>query len=289
VGQAGVLVRSHDEIVEQVRLQVKEGVDLIKVSGSSDAAVSGLPIDGAAFSSEEFETIAQEAHRLNRHCTVHARSAEAVLLAARAGFDWIMHASFISDEGIDAVLEGDIPIVPALTLLHNILESADGRPSRTIDLIKREIDSASENLRRAHDRGVTILSGSETGWSLVPYGEWHAKEMELLVTHIGLSPLEAIASGTSRAAVTVPSWSHEIGRLVPGYLADLLVVEGDPSKDIRILQQPSKRRMVIKGGREVDVSLRPDRSTIFPYEKHHLYLDGNFVFDEESGKGTVVR
>ena len=159
-GQAGVLVRSPTEIVEQIRVQVKDGVDLVKVSGSSDAVVSGQPIDGAAFTDEEFALVAAEVHRLNRKCTVHARSGESVLGAACAGFDWIMHASFITDEGIDALLARDIPIVPVLTLLSNLLAASEGRESRTVDLVKRELDAATENLtrrartRRPHARGI---------------------------------------------------------------------------------------------------------------------------------------
>ncbi len=287
-GQAGVLVRSPTEIVEQVRVQVKDGVDLVKVSGSSDAVVSGQPIDGAAFTNEEFALVAAEVHRLNRKCTVHARSGESVLGAARAGFDWIMHASFITDEGIDAVLARDIPIVPVLTLLSNLLAASEGRESRTVDLVKRELDAATENLTRAHERGVRMLAGSESGWSLVPYGQWHAKELELLVTHVGLSPMEAIVAGTSAAGITVPRWSHEIGQLTPGYLADLLVVEGDPTRDIRVLQQPSRRRMVMQGGRTIDLGGQRERTTVHPFEKHHLYLDGRLMFDEETGQGVVA-
>jgi imidazolonepropionase-like amidohydrolase len=286
-GQAGVLVRSPGDIVEQVRLQVKDGVDLVKVSGSSDVVVSGQPIEGAAFTDDEFALIASEVHRLNRKCTVHARSGESVLGAARAGFDWIMHASFITDEGIDAVLSRDIPIVPVLTLLSNMLTASEGRESRTVELVKRELDAAAENLSRARERGVRIIAGSESGWSLVPYGQWHAKELELLVTHVGMSPLEAIVAGTSAASVTVPQWAHEVGQLTPGYLADVLVVEGDPTRDIRVLQHPSRRRMVMQGGRRIDPDGQRERTMVHPFEKHHMYLDGRLMYDEETGRGLV--
>src|SRR5262249_3115497 len=99
-GQAGVLVKNRDDIVEAIRLQVKDGVDAIKVSGSSDSAVFDDPLEGAAFRPEEFELIAEETHRLGRVCTVHARSRDSVFYAAQAGFDWIMHASYIDDRGI---------------------------------------------------------------------------------------------------------------------------------------------------------------------------------------------
>ena len=127
-GQAGVLVKSRDEIVEEIRLQAKDGVDCIKVSGSSDLAIANAPVGGAAFTAEEFNLMAAEAHRLQRKCTVHARSGEATRLAAAAGFDWIMHASFIDDAGIELCLKNGIAIVPTLTLLANIRIRVGGVP-----------------------------------------------------------------------------------------------------------------------------------------------------------------
>ena len=133
-----------------------------------------------------------------------------------------------------------------------------------------------------------MLAGSESGWSLVPYGQWHAKELELLVTHVGLSPMEAIVAGTSAASITVPRWGTRSGNSTPGYLADLLVVEGDPTRDIRVLQQPARRRMVMQGGRPVDLDGQRERTAVHPFERHHLYLDGRLMFDEETGQGVVA-
>ena len=92
-GQAGVLVKSRDDIVEAIRVQAKEGVDVIKISGSTDFAVSDDAIDGSAFRADEFKLMADEAHRLNKPITVHARSRDSSLYCAQAGFDWLMHAS----------------------------------------------------------------------------------------------------------------------------------------------------------------------------------------------------
>ena len=178
-GQAGVLVRSRDEIVEEIRLQVKDGVDIIKVSGSNDSVVTAGPVEGMAFTEEEFTLMATETHRLGKKCTVHARTAPSVRACAAAGFDWLQHASFMDSEGLDVVLEKRIPIVPALTLLVNLLASAGEAGASSLDVFKREVDAASENLGEAFRQGATLVAGSETGWSLVPYGEWHAYEMEI--------------------------------------------------------------------------------------------------------------
>ena len=287
-GQAGVLVKSRDEIIEAIRLQVKDGVDVIKVSGSNDSAISDEPLNSSAFRAEEFQLIAEETHRLQRCCTVHARSRDSVTQAARAGFDWIMHASYIDDEGIDLCLKNKISITPTLTLLINIVNSHQGSAGASaVDIFKAEIDAATENLSRAYRAGVPLICGSETGWSLVPYGQWHAKEMEIFVTLLGLSPLQAIHAATLAASRCLPKWTGSIGRLSEGYIADVLLVDGDPLADIRILQDPSRFDLVLKSGQPVDTGTPIAPRKIWSYEKHKTFLSGWFDFNPKTGLGEV--
>ena len=288
-GQAGVLVSSRDQIIDTIRLQVREGVDCIKVSGSSDSAISNAPIEGAAFTGEELRLIADEAHRLQRRCTIHARSRESALLAARARFDWIMHASFIDDEGIDLCLKHDITIVPTLTLLANIIASAQpGAGASAIDAFRREYDAAGENLSRAHRAGVRLVAGSESGWSLVPFGEWHAREMQIFVEHLGLTPMEAIKAATSSAARLLPHAQDSIGVLAAGRAADVLLIEGDPLADITVLQKPAHLKVVMKAGKLVDIDSPIPERKIWPYEKNQTFLGGWYRYDQETGLGRVV-
>jgi imidazolonepropionase-like amidohydrolase len=288
-GQAGVLVRSRDEIVEAVRLQVKEGVDCIKVSGSSDSAISNEPIEGAAFTEDEFRLIVSECHRLQRKCTVHARSRESALLTARAGFDWLMHASYIDDEGIDTCLKNGTAIVPAMTLLANILASAQpGAGASFLDTFRREYDAAAENLARAFKAGVPLIAGSESGWSLVPFGNWHAREMQILVDDLGLTPMQAIHAGTGAASRMLPRWADRIGTLEAGKLADVLLIDGNPLADITVLQKPSKLKMVMQAGRIVDIETPIADRRVWAYERHQTFLSGSFRYDETAGRGHVV-
>ena len=288
-GQAGVLVKSRDEIVEAVRLQIKEGVDCIKVSGSSDSAISNEPIEGSAFSEEEFALIAREAHRLQRKCTVHARSCESATLTAKVGFDWIMHASFIGEEGVEHCLNNGTAIVPTLTLLANIIQSSVGRAGAShADAFKREYDAAVVNLTRAHQAGVPLIAGSESGWSLTPFGQWHARELEIFVKDLGMSPISAIHAATGAAARMLPRWSTQIGTLATGNLADVLLVEGDVSRDITLLQKPSRLRMVMKGGMEVDITTPIAPRRVWAYERHQMFLPGYFRYDEVAHSGYIV-
>ena len=138
-----------------------------------------------------------------------------------------------------------------------------------------------------HSLGVEIIAGSESGLSLVPFGQWHARELEIFVTHLGMSPLEAIRAGTLAASTTLPRWREKIGSIERGKRADLLVVDGDPSVDITVLQQPSKIEMVFKDGRVVDRTPVPERR-VHSFERTRIFLQGRFVYDEEAKRGVVL-
>ena len=210
------------------------------------------------------------------------------LYCAQAGFDWLMHASYIDDAGIEACLKHSSAICPTLTLLTNILDSSQGAVGASSkDVFKREVDAAAENLSRAYHAGVPLICGSESGWSLVPYGHWHAKELQNFVELLGLTPIQAIHAATGAAARMLLKWSHEIGQLKPGYLADLIVFEGDPTQDISLLQKPSRFDLVMKGGAIIDREVSMPTRNIWPYERHRVYLAGNYVYDEETGRGKV--
>lgn len=288
-GQAGVLVRSRDEIVEAIRVQAKDGVDVIKISGSSDSAVVAGPMEGSAFTADEFQLMATEAHRLGRRITAHARSRLSALYCAEAGFDWLMHASYIDDRGIEACLRNGITICPTLTLLTNMIEVAgDQVGASSIDVFQREVDAAAENLGRAYRAGVPLACGSESGWSLVPYGHWHGREMQNFVSLLGLTPIEAIHAATQAAAKLVPQWSDKVGLVEAGRMADLIVVDGDPSSDVSLLQKPGKFDYVFKGGKPVDIKSPEPQRRILSSERHKMYLDGLFVFDQDAAAGRVI-
>lgn len=289
VGQSAVLVKSKDEIIEAIRLQVKEEVDAIKVSGSNDNLITPDALGASAFTLDELKLMADEAHRLGRLISTHARSRDSALDAARAGFDNLFHASYIDDEGIEAALKNKCVITPTLTLLVNLIGAASGDAGASgRDAFKREVDAASENLHRAWKAGVPLICGSESGWSPVPYGQWHGREMEVFVELLGMTPLEAIHANTLAATRLLKRYGHEVGCLEAGRFADILVVPGDPSKDIRLLQFPKKFDYIFKGGQPIDRTPPTPRKRKW-YERTKTFLDGLYEFDEESGAGRLTK
>lgn len=266
-----VLCNTRDEMITEVRREVKDGVDIIKVAGDGDTLTNERTPAGS-LSPEDLQAIADTTHRLRKRCTIHARSGRVAADAARAGFDWVIHASFLSDEDLAAIVEHRTPICPTLSLLANTLEWGPdlGVPDRVLDGYKRELDAASRNLSKAFKAGVMMMAGTDTGQGPVPYGEWHARELQHLMTYVGLSSMDAIVAGTKNAAITVNP-RPEIGTVEAGKLADLLVVDGDPVADIAVLQDRSRLKVIMKDGKVVDTTTPIPGRTVYGWEKPMLY------------------
>ena len=264
----GALVTNREELIQEIRNEVKDGVDLIKIAGSGNSSD-----EYASFRLDELELAVDEAHRLGRPVTIHARSRQSVEYAAAAGVDWIMHASYMDDATLEVVLEKGIPLLPAMTLLVNTLEAnrADLSPVMR-DRVKRELDAAGAILSKARAAGATLIAGSESGFAMTPFGEWHAREMELFVDLLGMSHFEALLCGTRNSAFTLPRDRDEIGTLAPGKYADVLIVAGNPDEDVRILQNKAHIRAVFQAGHEVKPWRPADAERRkHTFERTHLY------------------
>ncbi|MGE0214313.1 amidohydrolase family protein [Mycolicibacterium sp.] len=244
-GSIGILANTLPEMINEVRHQVKNGVDLIKLADSPFG-------DYQAFTADELKAITELAHQLGKRVTIHARGSAEVGAANSAGIDWIMHGNVMSDEVIAGLAERGTPLIPTLLLLANIVDWGRlvGAPVELRDGMARALDKTADSLHRAHAAGVTFAMGTDSGFSVNPYGEWHARELELLMTYAGLTAMEAIQAGTRNAAVTL-NLEGQIGTLEPGAIADILVVDGDPLEDIRVLQDKKRIHTVIQDGNPV--------------------------------------
>jgi imidazolonepropionase-like amidohydrolase len=262
----GKLVRSSDDIVQEIRDEVKMGVDLIKIAGSGPGTE-----EYGAFTLGELRVAVDEAHRVGRPIAIHARSRQSIADAVEAGFDWIMHASYIDAATIDRVVERSVPVVPAMTLLVNMLEAGvDAMSTAALDGVKRELDHAVAGLSKARADGATLIAGSESGFAMTPYGEWHTREIELFVELLGFSDHEALLAMTKHAALAVPRHADEVGTLAPGKYADFLLVDGQPDHDVRILAD-RRRLTVFKGAAPVEPAATQPRLSKQSFERTHLY------------------
>jgi imidazolonepropionase-like amidohydrolase len=238
-------------MLREVRQQVKNRVDVVKISGDSEAQDDRHDL-GPCFRDEELGLIVSEAHRLGRKVTIHARYAKTVSAAARAGVDWVIHASYMDASDIGLLRDRQVPICPTMTFTANIaLHGSDvGVDPKYIETKQRELDALVKVHRLSFEAGVPIMAGSEAGFSVTPYGQWHARELELMVELLGMSPMDAIVAGTLNNAKAL-GWDEHVGTLAPGRWADFLVVDGDPLKDIRVLGDRQRITAVYKGGAAV--------------------------------------
>ncbi len=276
----GVLVRTPAEAIEEIRLQVKNRVDLIKVT------VDGLhrnPASGglmASFNQAELDAIVAESHRLGRKVISHARGREAVLYSARAGVDVIFHAFEIDDECLDAIAKSGAILSPALTFLANTILFT--RPSDPCykwrpAMNKRDIDLACEGLIKARKAGVPFMVGTDSGFAITPYGEWHARELEIMVDYLGFTAGESLRATTSGNAGLLREGTN-VGRVATGALADLTVCRADPLKDIKSLQQRENIAAVYLGGKEVDLA---QAGKVTTYQWEHSFRQWNETYTRE--------
>ncbi len=203
---------------------------------------------------DEMAAVCDTAHALGIPVTAHCRNAASTRDAALAGVDIIYHASFMDEEALEAVVSSGAALCPVFTFLANLCDHGEkvGAATAMVDIFRGEIQQTAEMLRRAHEAGVTLMCGSESGFVLTPYGHWHAREIELFVTYLGLSPVEAIRCGTANNALAMQS-EGRLGAVVEGYMGDVIVIDGDPATDVTVLGDRSRLKSVISRGIQVDL------------------------------------
>jgi imidazolonepropionase-like amidohydrolase len=157
---------------------------------------------------------------------------------------------------------------PTLSLLANSIEWGEdlGQHPMVTESYKRELDAAAKILSKAHKAGVMMIAGTDSGQTAVPYGAWHAREVEHLMHYLGMSAMDAIRAGTANAAFAL-GMQDQIGTIEEGKLADILVVDGDPLVDIQVLQDPERLTVIMKGGAIVDTTTPLPKPTVYSWEK----------------------
>src|ERR1700737_4209233 len=196
----------------------------------------------------------REIHRLGKKAVAHARGREATLYAARSGVDLIFHANHLDDECIEAMLETGSTVSPTLTHPRNTIDFTQphepaylkGRPEHA----QREYEIGCANWKEARAAGVPMLTGTDTGFAVTPYGEWHARELELFVEDLGFTPAAALRAATEANGRFMTA-AGDIGTLDEGKAADFIAVKGSPLADIGILQDKRRIGAVHIAGREV--------------------------------------
>jgi len=251
IGMEGLvlLVNGADEARAAVRKLVKDGVEWVKTYPTGDAAAPDTNDHHTlCMTFEEMHAVVTTAHNHSLKVTGHCRATEGIVNALRAGYDAIEHGTFIDDEGLDLLLARDVPCVPALYFEWASVERGRefGLSERVIDGHRETLEGGAESARRILRAGGRLGMGGDYGFAWNPHGDY-ARELSFFVHHVGLTPLEVLTCATKTGA-EIMGRGDDLGTLEPGKLADVLLVEGDPTEDIRVLEDRRRLRAVIQGG-----------------------------------------
>jgi len=225
------------EVRAAVRYQIMHGVKLIKISASGGVMTHSSAVGAQQYSDEELEAIVDEAHRAGLRVAAHAHGDAGIRACIRAGVDCIEHGSLASDDTIQQMVEHGTFLVPTSYLSEglDVSRAAPELQAKAAEVFPK----ARAMLGKAIAAGVKIACGTDA--PAIPHGQ-NAKELWAMVDR-GMSPMQAIHAGTVMSAELVGV--DDIGRIVPGFLADIIAVPGDPSDDITTTQDV---RFVMKGG-----------------------------------------
>lgn len=233
-----------EEFRYQVRRQRKYGAEVIKVCATGGVFSRNTEPGQQQLSEVELRAIADEAHQWGLQVAAHAHGADGIKAAIRAGIDTIEHASLVDDEGIKLAAARVRPVWFSMDIFNTEYTQATGTKNGTLEdnLRKdREVAQAQrDGFRKAVRAGVKMVFGSDAG--VMPHGT-AGGQFKWMVDY-GMTPLQAIQAATRNAAQALHR-EKDVGAIAVGRYADMIAVDGDPLKDVRVLE---KVAVVIKGG-----------------------------------------
>ena len=232
-------------VQHKVRENIKYGSDLIKICATGGVLSLGDNPQASQYTLEEMKAIVADAHRLGRKVAAHAHGAEGIRWASEAGVDSIEHGSYIDDAAIAVMKEHGTYLVPTLYLGDWMLENAAAThlPAPLLAKAQEVLPAARKNIAHAFASGVKVAFGTDA--AVYPHG-LNAHEFGVMVK-LGLTPLQAIQASTINAADLL-GWTGKVGTLEPSAWADIIAVDGDPTKDVTTLERV---KFVMKGGEVV--------------------------------------
>ncbi|WP_329603123.1 Xaa-Pro dipeptidase [Undibacterium baiyunense] len=235
---------SPEEGRKRVREIRKHGAQVIKICATGGVFSHNTEPGQQQMSLKEMTAIAEEAHQWGIRVAAHAHGTSGIKDAIRAGIDTIEHASLIDDEGIALAKKHGTYL--SMDIYNTDYTQSEGKKNGVMeDNLRKDREVADvqrEGFRRAHAAGVKMVYGTDAG--IYPHGD-NAKQFATMVKY-GMTPVQAIQAATINAAEALAS--KDVGIIEAGRFADMVAVAGDPSKDVRVLENVA---VVIKGGKVV--------------------------------------
>ena len=244
VGMIGVIADGPDEVRKAAREQIRHDVDQIKIMASGGAMSPGDELDTTQYTVEEMRAAVEEARAVGKYVLAHAYSPSAVRNAVQAGVRSIEHGNLIDATVAREIKKAGAFLVPTMVTYEVIWREgkAHGITEHQLQKINMARERSLEGLAHAYRAGCKIASGSDL------LGDMQSQRtVEFELKGQVMKPMEVLLSAT-RVNAELFRMDKEIGTVEPGKYADLIAIEGNPLKNLRVFQNPDKLRLIMKGG-----------------------------------------
>ena len=255
VPSIGIVCDGADEFRKSIRQLIREGVDIVKFNNSGDSFTFGrMPGDVNPMTEDEVRAICETTLNLGKRVAAHAHTDSGVRQCIRYGVEFINHATFATDATIDELAKyADRHwVTPAIAARYNTTHEASGWgiSSELAESMgnKRELEAGAANMTKMHRAGIKVLPFGDYGFAWLPIGT-DCRDLEHMVNLFGMQPWEALRAATAYGGEAwIGRGSDRLGRIAPGYLADVLLIDGNPLQNLALLQDRSKIIAVMKDG-----------------------------------------
>jgi imidazolonepropionase-like amidohydrolase len=230
----------------------REGVDVLKIVPSGDTSTPAVPSARTLMTDDEVAAVCEVARAHERVVAAHARSAESIRMCIRHGVSVIYHATCADEESLDLIesRKATLFVAPALSVTITRLRDAGKFGLPASDAMKRRIEADLERtiavMKALKARGVRVLPGGDYGFMWNPHGA-NARDLTYFVDLLGFTPMEAIV-GATRHGGEIMGMGGELGQIREGFLADLLLVDGDPLANLSLLEDSARLLAIMKDG-----------------------------------------
>jgi imidazolonepropionase-like amidohydrolase len=246
LGLVGAVADGVGEVRRAAREQIRNGANHIKIMAGGGVASPTDPIDGTQYSMEELSAICEEAEAANLYALAHAYSPRAITRAVQAGVRSIEHGNLLDEASVRAMKTHGAYLVPTLATYEALGEEGErlGWPSAMLEKLEHVRSYGLQAIRLAHAEGVPIAFGTDL------LGHMQVRQnREFALRAPGMAPLEILRSA-SFVAADLMRQSGQIGIVAPGAWADLLVLEGDPQRDLSMFAKPETGiALIMKAGK----------------------------------------
>jgi len=248
-----MVVDGVDQMLRTVRMLIREGVDTIKLNVSGNQTIPSARSHITVMRADELATAVETAHAHGKRVAAHVRAAASIKMALEHGVDILYHCEYADEECLDLMeaTRDRIFVAPAIGLLHCLMHEAEpwgityqnAKDAGVVD----QFEHAQTVFPELRKRGVRVLIGGDYGFPWMRHGT-NARDLEHFVRFLGYSDEEALTCATRTGAAAM-LLQGQAGEVRDGFLADMLVVAGEPQKDVRVLQAPPNIKLVMKDGR----------------------------------------